>query len=109
MNSFLAEVGWLDLVALATLGFSFSLYGPTSAFILGGNISTRMLEWRKIWARQMMWRDERITDVSLVRGLIVNVSFFATTTWCDCGGRSPEANEVRYVGLMVKCREENDL
>ena len=31
------------------------------------------------------------------------------TTWCDCGGRSPEANEVRYVGLMDKCREENDL
>ena len=80
MNSFLAEVGWLDLVALATLGFSFTLYGPISAFILGGNISSRMLEWRKIWARQMMWREERITDVSLVRGLIGNVSFFATTT-----------------------------
>jgi transposase len=30
-------------------------------------------------------------------------------TWCDCGGRSLEANEVRYVGLMDKCREENDL
>lgn len=31
------------------------------------------------------------------------------TTWCDCGGRSPGANEVRYVGLMDKSREENDL
>ena len=30
-------------------------------------------------------------------------------TWCDCGGRSPGANEVRYVGLMDKSREENDL
>jgi transposase len=30
-------------------------------------------------------------------------------TWCDCGGRSPGANEVRYTGLMDKCREENDL
>lgn len=30
-------------------------------------------------------------------------------TWCDCGGRSPGANEVRYVGLMDISREENDL
>ncbi|SCM66622.1 transposase [Donghicola eburneus] len=30
-------------------------------------------------------------------------------TWCDCGGRSPWANEVRYVGLMDISREENDL
>ena len=30
------------------------------------------------------------------------------TTWCDCGGRSPVANEVRYIGLMDNSREEND-
>lgn len=30
------------------------------------------------------------------------------TTWCDCGGRSPGANEVRYIGLMDISREEND-
>ncbi len=30
-------------------------------------------------------------------------------TWCDCGGRSLAANEVRYVGLMGISREENDL
>ena len=30
-------------------------------------------------------------------------------TWCDCGGRSPAANEVRYSGLMDESREENDL
>ncbi|ARC88521.1 hypothetical protein B5V46_07795 [Rhodovulum sp. MB263] len=30
-------------------------------------------------------------------------------TWCGCGGRSPGANEVRYVGRVDKCREENDL
>lgn len=33
----------------------------------------------------------------------------AESTWCDCGGRSPVANEVRYVGLMDISREENDL
>ena len=30
-------------------------------------------------------------------------------TWCDCGGRSTGANEVRYVGLMDISCEENDL
>ena len=35
--------------------------------------------------------------------------FVPQTTWCDCGGRSPVANEVRYVGLMYIRREENDL
>ena len=29
-------------------------------------------------------------------------------TWCDCGGRSTGANEVRYVGLMDISCEEND-
>ena len=80
MNTFLAQVGWLDLVALVTLAISFTSYSSISTFIFGGNISARMLAWRKIWARQMMWRDERSTDISLVRGLIGNVSFFATTT-----------------------------
>ena len=80
MHTFLAQVGWLDLVALVPLAISFTSYSSISTFIFGGNISARMLAWRKIWARQMMWRDERSTDISLVRGLIGNVSFFATTT-----------------------------
>lgn len=36
-------------------------------------------------------------------------NLFPHKTWCDCGGRSPGANEVRYVGLMDISREENDL
>ncbi|MBQ2261815.1 MAG: transposase, partial [Loktanella sp.] len=35
-------------------------------------------------------------------------AFSPISTWCDCGGRSPEANEVRYIGLMDISREEND-
>ncbi|WP_040617064.1 DUF599 domain-containing protein [Roseibium sp. TrichSKD4] len=80
MNNFLLQIRWPDLIALISLVACFTLYAPLSNLILGGNISSRMLEWRKSWARQMMWREERITDVSLVRGLIGNVSFFATTT-----------------------------
>ena len=44
------------------------------------------------------------SSTNLVRG-----HGMAKTTWCDCGGRSPVANEVRYVGLMDISREENDL
>jgi len=80
MSSFLAEISWIDLIAFAALMLSFACFAPVSRYFLGPNISGRMLAWRKIWVRQLLWREERITDVSLVRGLIGNVSFFATTT-----------------------------
>jgi uncharacterized membrane protein len=80
MHGFLAQIGWPDLVALITLGMSFASYRALTALIFGQNISSRMMAWRQIWTSQMLWREERITDVSLVRGLIGNVSFFATTT-----------------------------
>lgn len=80
MGSFIAQISWIDLIAFATLMLSFACFAPVSRYFLGPNISGRMLIWRKIWVRQLLWREERITDVSLVRGLIGNVSFFATTT-----------------------------
>ncbi|MDD9737122.1 hypothetical protein PVW53_16480, partial [Seohaeicola sp. SP36] len=51
-----------------------------------------------------------ITDVVGLRvGNATDLTVKSGTTWCDCGGRSPVANEVRYVGLMYIRREENDL
>lgn len=80
MGSFLAEIGWLDLIAAAVLFASYVLYAPATRLVFGDDIRSRMMLWRVLWARQMLWREERITDVSIVRGLIGNVSFFATTT-----------------------------
>jgi len=80
VHNFLSEIGSIDFLALLFLVLSFAFYGPLTLALFGKNISLRMLVWRKMWARQMLWREERITDVSLVRGLIGNVSFFATTT-----------------------------
>ncbi|CZF80001.1 DUF599 domain-containing protein [Grimontia marina] len=80
MSEFLLKLNDGDLVALVVLFLSLFLYEPISKAIFGKNISSQMMLWRKAWATQMLWRHERITDVSLVRGLIHNVSFFATTT-----------------------------
>ena len=63
---------------------------------------------------------ERVDDRRVLSGIIfVNrnglrwrdapAAYGPHKTWCDCGGRSPGANEVRYVGLMDISREENDL
>lgn len=70
----------LDLLAFATLFFAYYLYQPITDFVLGDDISARMKPWRLAWARQLQWREERITDVSLVRGLVSGVSFFASTS-----------------------------
>jgi uncharacterized membrane protein len=80
MSRFFGEINWIDLIAFATLMLSFACFAPFSRYFLGLNISGRMLAWRKIWVRQLLWREERITDISIVRGFIGNVSFFATTT-----------------------------
>lgn len=70
----------LDLLAFATLFAAYYLYQPITDYILGDDISARMKPWRLAWARQLQWREERITDVSLVRGLVSGVSFFASTS-----------------------------
>ncbi len=56
----------------------------------------------------LRWRDsEGLNATGPNEG--ANAEYGPHKTWCDCGGRSPAANEVRYVGLMDISREENDL
>ena len=69
-----------DLVALVALFVTFYFYPVLSWRFMGEDISSRMKAWRHEWARQILWRHERITDVGLVRGLIASVAFFASTT-----------------------------
>ncbi len=70
----------LDLLACAALFGTYFFYQPITDFLLGDDISARMKHWRHSWALQLQWREERITDVSLVRGLIADISFFASTS-----------------------------
>ncbi|MCI2399067.1 DUF599 family protein [Aliiroseovarius subalbicans] len=80
MNAFVSELTWVDLLSIIFLFSSYALYPVVTDRMLGADISRRMMVWREAWARQMLWREERITDVGIVRGLIGNVAFFATTT-----------------------------
>ncbi len=69
-----------DLVALVALFVTFYFYPILSGRFMGEDIGERMKAWRHEWARQILWRHERITDIALVRGLIASVAFFASTT-----------------------------
>ncbi len=80
MAEFLSLLNPADLFALLLLFAVFYFYPILSGRVLGEDISDRMKAWRQVWAEQIMWRHERITDVGLVRGLIASVAFFASTT-----------------------------
>ncbi|MCB1858253.1 MAG: DUF599 family protein [Gammaproteobacteria bacterium] len=80
ISNFFSNIGWIDIIAAMLLFGTYWLYPFTAKRLFGEDIGTRMLIWRNEWAQQLLWREERITDVSLVQGLIRNVSFFATTT-----------------------------
>jgi uncharacterized membrane protein len=80
MQSFISKLVWLDLTAVVLLLVIFWLYRSISDYWFGDDIGIRMKHWRNEWTKQALWRHERITDVALIRGLIGNVSFFATTT-----------------------------
>ncbi len=80
MIDLLTIVDTVDLIAFAALFGCYFCYLPVTRRIFGDDISTRMKRWRHEWARQALWREERITDVSLIRGLMGGVSFFASTS-----------------------------
>jgi uncharacterized membrane protein len=45
-----------------------------------GNLITVMDEYRRNWMRQMLKRDNRIVDASLIGNLLRSISFFASTS-----------------------------
>lgn len=80
MPAFLDTIPTVDLVALVALFATYYFYYPLTDYILGDDISAQMRAWRHQWSRQIQWREERITDISLVRGLVDGISFFASTS-----------------------------
>ena len=93
---------WLpDLGAAALLFLVHAFYLPISNWIFGDDISARMRQWRSTWARQALWRGERITDVGLVRGLIAGVSFFATTSVLVISGLLATLNSVQQISSYL--------
>lgn len=80
MLNFFETIPTLDLIALVGLFAAYYLYYPLTDYILGDDISAQMRSWRHQWSREIQWREERITDISLVRGLVDGISFFASTS-----------------------------
>lgn len=80
MITFFTITDLADLVSLVLLLGSYFCYAHVTQHFFGDDISTKMKHWRLEWARQALWREERITDVSLVRSLMGSVAFFASTS-----------------------------
>ena len=70
----------LDHVALTVLLVTWLGYPVIIKAFGGQDLTDVMANYRVEWMRQMLHRDERITDVSLARGLFSSVSFFSSTT-----------------------------
>jgi uncharacterized membrane protein len=82
------QVGWPDLVApafflLSWLGYVLVADGP-----LGGKSSlmSRMHEYRLLWMRRMLARDNRIVDLTVVGVLAQSNAFFASSAVLIVGG-----------------------
>lgn len=73
----LTLVNWIGLGLLITCWL---LYPFISRWLPKSDLTTEIEVYRHKWMAQMLHREERITDVSLARGLFGSVSFFASTT-----------------------------
>jgi uncharacterized membrane protein len=77
-----ADTSVLDVVALLTLVLVWSGYGA----LLDGrwrrqnSINSKMICVREAWMRQLLARDNRITDATLIGHAIRTATFFASTT-----------------------------
>ena len=70
----------LDMVGLALLFISWLLYPTLARAFLKHDLTEEIAPYRRLWMAEMLNRSDRITDVSLARGLFTSVTFFASTT-----------------------------
>ena len=68
---------WIGLILLVVCWL---LYPIISRWLPRSDLTAEIEVYRHKWMAQMLHREERITDVSLARGLFGSVSFFASTT-----------------------------
>ncbi len=56
------------------------LYPYLTRLITTKDLTTEMVRYRSEWLQQMLTREDRITDISLARGLFSSVMFLASTS-----------------------------
>lgn len=79
-------VGLLDLLApllfvLAWVGYARWADGPGRPSLMA-----RMHEYRLVWMRRMLGRDNRIADLQVIQVLVGNIAFFASSAILLIGG-----------------------
>jgi uncharacterized membrane protein len=88
MRELLTLVGWPDLVAplfflTCWVGYALIADGPLGR---RRSLMSRMHEYRLLWMRRMMARDNRIADLNVVGVLAQSNSFFASSAVLIVGG-----------------------
>lgn len=83
-----ARLGVPVLDALAPLVFLLAWIGYARWADAGGrpSLMARMHEYRVMWMRRMLARDNRITDLQVVQVLVQNIAFFASASIFLIGG-----------------------
>ncbi|MCE1241844.1 DUF599 domain-containing protein [Oryzomicrobium sp.] len=82
LKSLLAEIGWPDwlaLLAFVTAWFGYTFYSEYGRRAREGLVGLGH-QYRLLWARQLLTREVRIMDASLIGNLQTSVSFYANTT-----------------------------
>lgn len=73
---------WLDVLALAWFILAWTGYAAIAERMIhrAPNLMSVMNHYRLLWMREMLKRDNRIADITLVGNLLRSISFFASTS-----------------------------
>jgi uncharacterized membrane protein len=88
MREMIARIGWPDLVAPAFFLFCWLGYVAVADGQLGGrgSLMERMHEYRRVWMRRMLARENRVFDLQIVMVLAQSNAFFASSSVLIVGG-----------------------
>ncbi len=82
LNNMLKEIGTMDLTALglfALAWLAYTMYADVSHH-RSDNLPGKMNMHRHAWMQQMLKRDNRMVDASLIGNLLRSIAFFANTS-----------------------------
>jgi uncharacterized membrane protein len=88
LRAVLAEASWPEVAAPLVFlacwaGYALVVDSPR---FTGQSLMQRVDEYRRVWMRQMLVRENRMVDVQIVQVLVQNVSFFASSAILIVGG-----------------------
>ncbi len=104
-------MGWMDfLLALdiwnaTALGLFLAcwlLYPWVGRLVHGHDLTTEIVKFRIHWLQQMLSREDRITDISLARGLFSSVMFQASTSILLIGGLLGILGSATYIHTQLE-------